>query len=136
MADTEAVDAPVVPVLLEIDWLGKRYSLDPESVTSREFKAIRVHTGLGPLQFLALFSNEMAVGVLTPELLDVFYWLFLKRGGHELELGEDDYPLFAFLAVLGDSPKAAATTVTKKQAKRTQGGSKDSRTGPPAISGS
>lgn len=80
--------------LISLDWEGKKYELAVESITAREFKAIKTHTGLKAGQFIrALSSLDDLDGDVAVALL----WLFRARAG-ENPAFDDDVPVLQLLA--------------------------------------
>jgi hypothetical protein len=74
----------------------KVYLLDPDSITSREYKQIKAATGLSINKFwqtISAFGEDV-----DAEILDVLHWLFLKRSG-EADLLDNvpDYVVADFL---------------------------------------
>ena len=82
--------------LFTLDWEGKHYELDVETITAREFKQIKLHTGLkaGPfiqsLNSIADMDADLAVGLL---------WLMKTRAGEPASF-DDDLEVVKLLAAL------------------------------------
>lgn len=104
---------------LRVELDGKPYSLDPDSITSREYKSIRAHTGYSMNKF---WEAVQRMGESTDvEVIDVLHWLFRKRAGEASDLFTDDeYSPAHFLMSLvslnaldeavAEDPKAESST--------------------------
>ena len=75
---------------LKLDWDGKVYRVDLSTVTSREYKTIKAHTGLRVGQFERALYRVNMDGV-DAEVLDALLWLFRSRAGEQVDIGADDY---------------------------------------------
>ena len=85
---------------------GQRLVFDFESITAREYKVIKRHTGLKMGEFEKAFSdNENGLDI---ELVDCLLWLFLKRAGYNVMDPEslDDYSPAEFMATFDVIPEA------------------------------
>lgn len=82
--------------LVALEWDGKHYELDVESITAREFKSIRAHTGLKAGQFLRSLSS---LDDLDADIAVALLWLFRTRAGEAAEF-DDDVSVLRFLAAL------------------------------------
>jgi hypothetical protein len=84
-----------------LDFDGKRYSLDLDSITTREFREVLRHTELEkPAQFLAACALDV-----TMPVAEALLWLFRKRNGATEPIAEMDMPYFGFLeAFRGSNP--------------------------------
>lgn len=96
-------------------WDGARYELDVDSITAREFKQIKTHTGLKAGQFVKSLSS---LDDMDAEVAVALLWLFKTRAG-EAAAFEDDVPVLAMLGALtsvseaeDEAPKAEDGTST------------------------
>lgn len=86
--------------ILKANWQGKDYVFDFESITSREYKVIKRHTGLKIGQFEQALSSVRSEGI-DPEVVDCLLWLFLKRDGQNVDPETlDDYSPAEFIESL------------------------------------
>lgn len=88
--------------LLALDWEGKHYEIDISSVTPREFKAIKSHTGMKAGAFLKSFIDledfDADAGV-------ALLWLCRTRAGEPNVPWDDEFPafeLFGAMSRVGD----------------------------------
>lgn len=71
---------------------GQQLVFDFESITAREYKVIKRHTGLKMGEFERAFQGLAEDGGIDIELVDCLRWLFLKRAGHNVDPATlDDY---------------------------------------------
>jgi hypothetical protein len=95
-------------MLLQAKIDGEVMGIDPDSVTSREYKEIKSYTGLGMVSFWRsteqLGGEDMAV-----EVLDVLRWLMKKRAGSAtfLTAEPDDYSPAEFIVSIMEMNKDA-----------------------------
>ena len=101
---------------VSLDWEDARYELDIDSVTAREFKQIKTHTGLRAGQFAKALTN---LDDLDADVAVALLWLFKTRAGEAASF-EDDVAVFKLLSSLGSvgddegapDPKAGDGTPT------------------------
>lgn len=102
--------------LVTLDWEGKRYELEVETITAREFKQIKTHVGLKAGQFIRALSS---LDDLDADVAVALLWLFRTRAGENPSF-DDDVAVFKLLAAIGqgddeaddDAPKAEGSTPT------------------------
>lgn len=82
--------------LISLTWDGTRYELDIESITAREFKQIKQHTGLKTGQFVKAL---MSLDDLDADVAVALLWLFKTRAGEAAGFDED-LPVFKLLAAI------------------------------------
>lgn len=82
--------------LVSLDWEGKRYELEVDSVTAREFKSIKQHTGLKAGQFVRSLTS---MDDLDADVAVALLWLFKTRAG-EVAGFDDDLQVFKLLAAI------------------------------------
>jgi hypothetical protein len=116
---------------LQVDWDGRHYTLDLDSITGKEFSEIEKTTGKKPGEFLTSLFQPVAddtgkvTGVEMPSgsSINALSWLFRKRDGQPARLADIDEPYAPFLkAVLdgfttteseaGEAPKDPSATET------------------------
>ena len=92
--------------VLKSTWQGKERVLDLESISSREYKVIKRHTGLRMGEFENAFQAAQRDGI-DAEVVDCLLWLFLKRDGRECDPSTlDDYPVVKFMEGIDIVPEA------------------------------
>jgi hypothetical protein len=89
--------------LVTLDWEGKHYELEVDSITAREFKSIKSHTGMKAGQFINSLSN---MADLDADVAVALLWLFKTRAGESPSF-EDDIAVFKLLGAIG-SPDVPA----------------------------
>jgi hypothetical protein len=131
--------------LLKAQWDGKVYSLDFDSITAREYKVLKAHTGLKVYEFeRAILLAGQGIDVTV---MDGLMWLFRLRAGELVDIdGLDDYSPSRFFNEVrlvpeqadedeedGDDPKAPPDDSQPNTSKRRGKGSSTATT---ATSGS
>ena len=95
---------------MTLDWEGKHYELEIDTITAREFRSIKQHTGLKAGQFIRAFSS---LDDLDGDAAIALLWLAKTRAGEAASF-EDDVQVLKLLASVGkpdvpedevDSPK-------------------------------
>ena len=101
--------------LVTLDWEGKKYELEVDSITAREFRSIKSHTGLKAGQFIKALST---LDDLDADVAVALLWLFKTRAG-ENPTFDDDIAVFKLLSAIGSpetedeaDPKASGSTPT------------------------
>jgi hypothetical protein len=100
--------------LIQLDWDGKHYELEVDSIKAREFKSIKQHTGLKAGQFIRALTS---LDDLDADVAVALLWLFKTKAG-ENPTFDDDVAVFKLLGAIsspdveGDSedPKASEST--------------------------
>lgn len=98
-------------MIVTCKWDGKVLAFDLESITAREYKAIKRHTGLKFGEFWRAFSAATDdFASVDLEVIDSLVWLFLKRNGYDYADPEviPDYSPLDFMGsfdVLADASK-------------------------------
>lgn len=121
--------------VLTVELDGKRYELDLDSITPREFRAIKTYTGLRAGQFIRSFAVQQE---MDADAVMAFVWLCRSRAGESGGF-DDDLPVFEILGTMrrpaaqvaaregddgdeedgdGDSPKGSGTSLSKRKEKR------------------
>jgi hypothetical protein len=81
---------------LAIDWEDRHYEVDLTSVTAREFKAIKVHTGLKAGDFIKSF---MSIDDMDADAVVALLWLAKSRADGTATF-DDDLPIFQLLTAV------------------------------------
>lgn len=100
--------------LVRLEWEGKNYSLDIQSVTAREYRIIKQHTGLNQGAFMGALSGNLAA--LDGDALIALMWLARKRAGENNDIADfDDLPVLAIAEglKLPEEPKEKAPKALK-----------------------
>jgi hypothetical protein len=105
--------------LIKLDWDGKHYELELQSITGREFKSIKTHLGMksGPfIQSFMSLDNQDADAVVA------LLWLCKKRAGEQVDFEQlSDLPVFSIMEGISTpdldvedvvDPKGEASTPT------------------------
>ena len=88
-------------ITLAID--GKKYSLDPESVTIRESKEIRRYTGRGITKLL----SDIDPADPSEDLIETLVYLMRKRAGEDVSIDDNaDTSLVGLFSHIGADPDA------------------------------
>ena len=75
--------------LISLEWEGKRFDVDLMSVTAREWRQIKQHTGLKQGAFIRSF---MSLEDLDADVITSLLWLGKRRAGDVNAVFEDDIP--------------------------------------------
>lgn len=101
--------------VLTLEWQGKKYEVDIDSVTPREFKTIKTKLGLKAGAFINSFSD---LDNIDADAIVALLWLGRKRAGENPEF-EEDVPFMELLTALApagepeeavEAPKAPSST--------------------------
>lgn len=85
--------------LLKLDWDGRTYEVDLESIRVDEFQVIKQHTGMKMGQFVKAFTD---IDELDSPAIAALLWVSRKRALGQAEWDTD----FAPLELLGKMTKA------------------------------
>lgn len=105
--------------VISLEWEGQRYDVDLMSVTAREWRQIKQHTGLKQGAFIRSF---MSLDELDADVITSLLWLGKRRAGNALAAFEDDIPTMQIMQSIqlptpdedaeGGDPKAEGSEPT------------------------
>lgn len=106
--------------VIELDWDGKSYELDVNTITVAEFRTIKIHTE-GRVTVGGFLRGLQSLDTMDAEVLGALFWLFKSRAGEPARF-DDDLKVFELLAALNfikapvsepdQAPKAEGSTPT------------------------
>lgn len=108
---------------LKLDWNGKHYSLDLESIDADEFDIIEDATGCT----LTDLMGEGNIGRVR--VLRSLRWLFFRRAGENIDI-EENFEVVPFLQALEASNQDKAPKGNRAQRRAAERGPKAEKTSP------